>query len=528
MLATVEPMSTRGRIRFWKDAGVALFVFLVDFSYRSIGADWPQYRGASHDGISIDRITKQWSGAVTNPMWLVRATNCLGSFAVSGGRAFTQTRRAVTGTSMEVCVALNATTGAELWATPVDIASYPHGGVGFDDGPRSTPGVAENSVFVLSSYLKLYRLNATNGAIMWQKDLRSIYGGDVIGWQNTASPLLDDGLIFVNANCGTSTLMALRTSDGEPAWRSQDEAMTHSTPVLTTIHGVRQVIFATQRGLVSLNPQSGDLLWRISYPFRYSTCIGVSPVVSEDMVFVCGAHSYQMGSVVIQATVSDNTWTATQLWWTNNPAGHWMTPVAHQGFLYGMLGIQQFDSVNAQLKCIDMRTGTVMWSTNGFGRGGTILVDGHLLTITERGQLVLSELNTNAYIEVARLPAIPNYHGSSNKCWNVPAVCDGRVYVRSTAYAACYDLSVAGLQLDPPQPVGGDGFSLTVRTANGTAMDSNRLAGLEVRTSTNLTQNLNEWLQLTNSPLLTNGVVRIDNVGSGGQPQRFFIVSEPE
>jgi len=29
------------------------------------GTDWPQYRGANHDGISTDRINQQWSGAVT-------------------------------------------------------------------------------------------------------------------------------------------------------------------------------------------------------------------------------------------------------------------------------------------------------------------------------------------------------------------------------------------------------------------------------------------------------------------------------
>jgi outer membrane protein assembly factor BamB len=303
--------------------------------------------------------------------------------------------------------------------------------------------------------------------------------------------------------------------------------MTHSTPVLATIHGVRQVIFATQSGLVSLNPQSGDLLWKFSYPFRYSTCIGSSPVVYEDMVFICGARAYGMGSVAIQASLSDSNWATTQLWSTNNPSSHWMTPVVHQGFLYGQFGNQQFDSVNAQLKCIELRTGVVKWSVNGFGRGGTILVDDHLLTITERGELVLFEPNTNAYTEVARCLAIPDYHGFTNKCWNVPAASDGRIYARSTAYAACFDFSAAGLKLDPPHAVGAGELRLTIRTANSAPLDSNRVAGLEVRASTDLTQNLSEWVQLTNSLVLTNGVVHIDNIRSVEQSRRFFIVSEP-
>ncbi len=520
-------MNPRGQLWDLRAGGVITLLFL--YLPGGLGGDWPQYRGPNHDGIATDRIIKQWSGSLTNPVWRTRVTNCLGSLTVSGGRVFTQTSRAVSGADKEVCVALSVTDGTELWATPVDEATYTDGGVGFDDGPRSTPVVDGGSVFVLSSYHKLWRLNATNGAVIWQKDLVSLYGGEVIAWQSAASPLVEDGLIYVNANCGVSTLMALRVSDGEPAWRSRDERMTHSTPVLATIHGVRQVIFATQSGLVSLNPQSGELLWGMGYPFIYGSSLSVSPVVFENVVFVCGAHAYGMGAMAVQVDLADNLWTATRLWSTNNPTCHWMTPIAHQGFLYGAFGIQQFDSPLAQLKCIDMRTGAVKWSANNFGRGATILADHHLLSLTERGELVLSRPNPTAYTEVARFLAIPAYHSYSNKCWNTFAVSDGRVYVRSTAYVACFDLSVPALKLEPAlATVGGGILQLTIRTDNGTPLDFNRLAGLEVWTTSSIEQALPQWVRLTNSLVLTGGVVRIDNVDAVTQPQRFFIASEPE
>ena len=75
------------------------------------GADWPQFRGANHDGTSTDRLNKQWTGSVTNPVWRIALTNCLGSLAVSDGRVFTQTVRMTNGLEMEWCVALNATNG---------------------------------------------------------------------------------------------------------------------------------------------------------------------------------------------------------------------------------------------------------------------------------------------------------------------------------------------------------------------------------------------------------------------------------
>ncbi|MGH8245438.1 MAG: PQQ-binding-like beta-propeller repeat protein [Gammaproteobacteria bacterium] len=513
-------------------AVVFLRTLLACLALPCSATDWPQYRGVNRDGVSRDRIVKEWTGATTNPVWRVSLTNALCSLTVSGGRVFTQTRRAIGGVSREVCVALNAATGAELWAVPVDEAYYPHLGVGFDDGPRSTPIADGGSVFVLSSYLKLYRLNATNGAIQWERDLQSLYGGSVIAWQNAASPLIEGGLIFLNANPAVSSLMALRTSDGELQWRSENEGMTHATPVLATIHGVRQVIFAAQSGLVSLKPASGALLWKARYPFNYGTSIGVSPVVHEDMVFACGAQVYNMGSVAFRVSVSNDTWTATQLWsnvgFASTLASVWMTPVCHEGFLYGQFGVQSFDSVNAQLKCVELRTGIVKWSVNGFGRGATLLVDGHLLVLTEKGELVLATVNTNAYVEVARCLAIPFWNSGTNKCWNSPAVCDGRVYARSTSSVACYDFSLPALRLEAPQPLSSQRLQLTIRTVNGAPVSSNRLAGMEVLARANLAQPLVEWTRLTNQLVLSNGVIRIEGVDSSAQPQRYFIVSEPE
>jgi hypothetical protein len=236
-----------------------------------------------------------------------------------------------------------------------------------------------------------------------------------------------------------------------------------------------------------------------------------------------------MGSVVMQATLNNGTWATKQLWFTNNPASHWMTPVAYQGYLYGQFGIQQFDNSPAtQLKCIDMRTGAVKWSTNNFGHGGTLLVDGHLLILTEKGELVLAEPNPDSYTETARFLAIPNYFGDTNKCWNSPAVADGRVYIRSTSFGACYDLSVPSLpnlRFDVPQFAGG-GLQLTLRSVDGSLIGPGRLANIEVLTATNPGLPFASWTKLTNALALTNGVIQVSDVPTGVSGQAFFLGSE--
>lgn len=501
--------------------------------FAAAAREWPQYRGPNHDGVSADRIQKQWSGSVTNPVWLVPLTNGLTGLTVSQGRVFTEVAGEFDSFGQphkEFCLALNAATGQILWSTEVDSRGtsqalnprlYPDSGVGYDDGPRSTPTADGSSVYVLSSYHKLYRLNATNGAIIWQTNLITGFGGFVIGWQSAASPLLDNGLIYVNANCGTSTLMAFNATNGALVWRSQNTAMTHSTPVLATTHGVRQLIFATQPGLISVNPQTGSLLWQFAVAYN-GISIGASPVVCGDVVFI--TSNYGFGGVAARIVYSNPTFVATEAWSNPAQASHWATPVYFQGALFG-----QFipDYVEAELRCVDVATGETRWGVGGFGRGSTLLVGTNLLVLTERGELVLAEANTNAYVELGRFQAIPDYQPDFNKCWNALAISDGQVYVRSTAYAARYDLGVPGLKLDPPQLTGGNTLQLAIRTATGTDVEASRLTGMEIRTSTNAMLPPPLWTKLTNTLVLTNGVVQVTNVDAGA-PGRFFIVSEPE
>ena len=477
------------------------------------GSEWTQYRGPNHDGISLDRIATNWFGALTNAVWKATARNGFSSFAVAGGRAITQVRQSVGGFQKEVCLALSTTNGLELWSTVIDDALY-DSGAGPDDGPRTTPSIEAEAVFVLSSHLKLVRLNPANGAVVWRTNLLAGYGGTLIPWQNGASPLLDSGLIFLNVNCGTRTLIALRAVDGGLAWRSREsEAMTHSTPTIADIGGVRQAIFATQQSLVSLEPSTGTRLWYFAYPFRYDSWLAASPVVYRNMVFISGANG--MGSCAAQVIFTNGTWSARQMW-SSDLASTWMTPVCHNGYLYGHFGSSSF----SPFKCISMGTGAEMWSHDGFGRGGTLLVNDHIVALTEDGMLVLVQPTPDAYVERGRFQAV------NGKCWNSPAVCAGRVYARSTSQAACYDLSTPKLKLETPRLIAGSNLELTITTANGSPLSTERLPGIGVLGTTNVDVPVDQWTKLTNAMAFTNGSVRVAPLDPKATGRQFFRVVE--
>jgi outer membrane protein assembly factor BamB len=487
--------------------------------------DWPQYRGANHDGISTETIRTNWSQEVPRQIWKIPLDPALSSFSISGGKAFTMVRRPVNGQDQEFCVALNADTGAELWASaPLGIADYPNGGVGSDDGPRSTPSVDGDRLYVLTSYLRLYCLGITNGAIVWSRDLVAEYGSTVIAWQSAASALIEGDLVFVIGNAPGTCLVAFHKSDGSEAWKGQSDIMTQASPVAATIAGVRQVIFFAQSGLVSVAPDTGSVLWR--YPFPFSVSTAASPVVGNDIVY-CSA-TYGMGAGAVRISSSGSQLATNQVWRTpGDNMNHWATPVFYNGYLYGVYGESA-----ASLRCVEMATGAKKWTQSGVGLGEVLFVTGHVLVLTENGYLLLVKPDPTAYVEVARFRALDGSQGSTPnlvRCWNVPAISNGRIYVRSTTEAVALDVSVPApppLRLSSALPGGEEAFRLFIGNDDGSPLAANRVTNIDIFASDNLMLGPAGWLKLTNPVLLTNGQLRLDDPQSAATPQRFFRVEE--
>ncbi|MEI8233726.1 MAG: PQQ-binding-like beta-propeller repeat protein [Verrucomicrobiota bacterium] len=394
-------------------------------------ADWPCYRGPGHDGISSEPLALDWGSTPPKVLWKVPVNSGFSSFAVSGGLAVTQAVREINGQPREICLALDAATGVERWAADVAVGKGYSGG-GDGDGPRSTPTVSDGIVFVLTPDLVLHALDARNGAPLWTHDLIKEYGARNIAWNSAASPVVEDGLVFVMGGGAGQSLLAFQQKTGEIAWKQESEAITHATPVVATIQGEHQVIFYCQSGLVSLSVKNGQRFWK--FPYKYATSSGASPVVNGDMVY-CSA-GYGVGGGVCKIARDASGFTATPLWQipgNTETANHWSTPVCKDGFLYGMYGFAGYGK--GPLKCVDMATGKVRWTHPGFGQGNVILASGRLLALADNGDLAVIDPNPDAYKELARIKAI------AGKCWSTPAVSGCRIYLRSTKEGVCFDAS---------------------------------------------------------------------------------------
>ncbi|NND98274.1 MAG: PQQ-binding-like beta-propeller repeat protein [Pirellulaceae bacterium] len=406
---------------------LATAVLVVTFSAVVDGEDWLQYRGVLGDGKSNETISNpNWDTNGPRVLWKAPTPLGFSSFAVADGRAFTLVDKSGT----EHCIALDADNGKELWSTPLSSSDYNSGGGNAGapdnkggDGPRSTPTTDGKYVFVYDSHLKLTALDAKTGQQIWQRDIMTEHAGRNIKWMNATSPLMDGDRLYIAGGGPGESMMAFNKNTGELVWKSGDEMLTHATPRLATINGKQQLIYFMQSGLVAVDPENGNELWKSFFKFSVSTA--ASPVIENDLVY-CSA-GYGVGAGLFKVTGKSE---PDEQWFkANELMNHWSTPVVHNGHLYGLFEFKKYG--DAPLQCVELATGEIKWSKRGFGPGNCILVGETLVVLSDSGEVVLADAKPDSYNETGRKKVL------SGKCWSTPAYSDGRIYVRSTEEAAC-------------------------------------------------------------------------------------------
>jgi outer membrane protein assembly factor BamB len=224
-------------------------------------------------------------------------------------------------------------------------------------------------------------------------------------------------------------LLGLNKETGAVKWKGEDDGLTHATPVIADILGTHQCIFFTQTGLVSVEPQSGKVLWRAAFPFKTSTA--ASPVVYEDIVY-CSA-GYGVGAGAFKIAKSGSAFTATALWRRENECfNHWSTPVVKDGYLYGMFSFKEFGK--GPLACVDIKTGKDMWKQEGFGPGQVILSGDVVVALSDKGEVVFAKTNSASYEELKREQIV------SGKVWSYPVLAYNHLFARSTVEGGCWEL----------------------------------------------------------------------------------------
>jgi hypothetical protein len=387
-------------------------------------ADWPGFRGAGRDGIVPGvTIRTDWSTSPPVALWRRPVGPGWSSFAVSGGLLYTQEQRG----SKEVVACYELATGAPVWMHE-DEARFFESNAGA--GPRGTPTLADGRVYTFGATGLLNALDAATGEVVWARDAAADGDGTTPArttaptWGFSSSPLVVDDLVIVAVS---GQLRGYDRGTGVPQWFGPKGGVSYSSPQLATIGGTPQVVLANARGLTSVAPADGRVLWQHAwggFPM-------VQPVVTPagDVFVSVGADS---GLRRLAVGPKADEWAVEERWTTNALKPYFNDFVIHRGHAYGFDG--------RILSCVDLRDGQRKWKGGRYGNGQLVLLEEQdlVLVLSEEGELALVKATPEAFSEVARVPAI------EGKTWNHPVLVGDRLLVRNAEQMAAFRLARAG------------------------------------------------------------------------------------
>jgi outer membrane protein assembly factor BamB len=371
--------------------------------------DWPQFRGPLADGIVRDTgILKAWPSDGPAKTWSIKLGGGYSGLSVVDGVIFTQFSQE----KDEFAAAIDASTGKEIWRFRTDDVRRDQ----FGDGPRSTPTIDGDRVFLASAFGKLHALERKTGKALWSVDLRKEYEATVPTWGVSASPIVVDNLLLMDIGGKAGyALVGFDKATGKLTWNSESGLPGYALPIRFTVGGIEQVLFFAGQKLVAVEPKTGKKIWEYPWQTAYDVNAATPIFLPPNRLFV--SSGYDTGAAMLRLQVAGNKVAIEEEWRTRGMKNQFSSSVHWNGHIYG------FD--NKTLKCIDAANGQDLWRKSGFGHGSLLLIDNHLIVLGDNGKLALVEATPSAYLEKSSVQAAEGKH------WTVPTYSAGNLLVRN-------------------------------------------------------------------------------------------------
>lgn len=416
-----------------------LFFFATAFCFSQ---DWPDWRGVNRDGTwSETGIIDKFDSNILTPEWSVPIGSGYSGPTVANGKVYlTDLLKKPSQTEGILC--FDEKTGVKVWEFRY---SCEYIGVGYPAGPRASVIINGGRAYSLGTMGNLVCLNAENGEVIWQKDLNEEYEIRMPTWGISATPLITGAKIILQiSGSNNACVIALDKNTGKEIWRNLEDIAAYSAPIIIGKNGKLAVVVWTENSLSGLNPDSGEIYWRI--PWDVGSGMSIStPVLYNDHIFVSCFYS---GSMLVKL---NSDYTSAQKVWQRcgeserkTDALHCVmnTPVIIDDYIYGV------DSYG-ELRCLEFSTGNRIWEDltavkkDRWANIHFIQNGNKTWMFNEHGELIISELSPKGFNEISRAKIIEPTKEQLPRgvTWSHPAFANKHVFVRNDNKLVCYDLS---------------------------------------------------------------------------------------
>ncbi len=320
--------------------------------------------------------------------------------------------------------------GEQLWQHTY---SCPYS-VSYPAGPRCTPTVDGDHVYILGSEGDLTCLRASDGDVIWHRQLKNEFQLDVPIWGFSSHPLIDGDLLYTMVGGPGQGIAAFDKKSGEVRWKALDCKTGYCPPSIINAGGTRQLIVFHPEGIDSLDPSNGSKYWNIDVEPSYEMSI-TRPMVEGNLMFVSSIHKE---AVLIELGKSSPT---AEVRWRGQPknAVHCAnsTPLFVGGVIYGT------DCNEGSLIAVDSKDGSRLWTTfeatkpgeKRFIKHGTAFLtrvgqSDRYLIMSETGDLQMAKLTSDGFDDLGRFHVLE----PTSECFGRDVVWSHPAYANQTAF----------------------------------------------------------------------------------------------
>ncbi|HSR50315.1 MAG TPA: PQQ-binding-like beta-propeller repeat protein [Acidobacteriota bacterium] len=389
--------------------------------------DWTQWGGPNRDFIlpQAGPLATEWPESGPKELWSKPFGDGFSAILYEDGRLYTMRRQG----DSDVVVSLDAETGETLWETSYDSPTTDDMVLDFGPGPISTPLIAGDRLYTVSSTVKFHCLDKKDGKILWSHDLRQELQASHLGRGYGPSPIAYDDLVILGVGGQQSGVVAFDQASGEIRWKTDGYPPSYSSPILVNFGGRDMLIISMGPARAGLDPSTGEVIWRLDTPKVTGSMMSTQHFGEDHILF--GSMAYGGGSRAIKLKKEGGDFIAEELWYTRRMRVMYASFVRIGDYIYGSSG----DFGPAFLQCLNIHDGKIMWRKRGFSRSHLVQVGDQVLILDEDGDLAIAtatpdDLTVHAQANILERTA-----------WTPPTVIGSTVYVRNRKEIKALDLS---------------------------------------------------------------------------------------
>ncbi len=426
-----------------------LSTLLLLNSTTGASTDWPQWRGPSGQGVSLEKnLPAEWSNT-KNIKWKTPiAGRGHSSPIVWGNKIFVTT--AIEGPLVPGAKAVKHMDGDKEFLHPDSVGAdhkqflkvicvdresgkilweqTAFEGTPYDNRHRkssfasSTPATDGKYVYAFFGSEGLYAYDMS-GKLAWKADLGKL---GTVGMGTGTSPVLYEKLVILQCdeeNGASSFIIALDKKTGKEVWKTQRKVqVSWSTPLLVRTARRAELIASGNEFVIAYDPATGRELWR--HKGVESNAIP-SPVANKDTVFISAGFPARIAMAITLGGTGDLA--DIVAWKYAKGTAYVPSPILYGDYLY-------LTTDRGILTCLDARTGEVKYEGGRVPIPATftaspIAFDGKILMTSEDGDTFVVRAGPKHEIIGTNSVGEPVYAS--------PAVADGNIFIRGERSLYC-------------------------------------------------------------------------------------------